>query len=329
MALSGVLTDIPRRAQELGRIRLGEKTPAGLPVKLKTFRLTSHSRQLLEVAASLYGGTVRDWKGAPDDGMYELVTETAELDILIPGANDAITQSHELWSGGTCSRRCDGTTDRVNPKEPRPCVCTMLGQVGAEQDCEILTRLNVILPRVPGLGTWLLTTSGWYAATTLPQTLDMVAQLSGQSDGGRALWFPAVLRADQRSTKTRDPKTNKVTTNRFVVPVIEMPGLRIADLVESAGLLPAAAVTPALPSGAAARAAAARAQIEARSTTSDAAPVPAEERPAPVAEPDRTAGGAAGAKPAQCDGFSVDLGRCRKEAGHDGGHRNPDGAWPR
>lgn len=34
------------------------------------------------------------------------------------------------------------------------------------------------------------------------------------------------------------------------------------------------------------------------------------------------------AQPIQCDGFSDELGRCRKEMGHTGAHRNAEGTWP-
>lgn len=34
-------------------------------------------------------------------------------------------------------------------------------------------------------------------------------------------------------------------------------------------------------------------------------------------------------KPAQCDGFHDEMGRCRQFAGHDGPHKSKDGVWPR
>lgn len=89
----------------------------------------------------------------------------------------------------------------------------------------------------------MLTTSGWMAATTLPSTLSLLARMTSGE------WIPAVLRAEQRSKKVRDPQTGKVTTNRFVVPVLDLPGATIRQLVEGAGLVdspvPLDAVVPA------------------------------------------------------------------------------------
>lgn len=271
LMLPETLADIPQRTPELGRIRLGEKGDRGQPVKLRTFRLTSHSKLLLEAAAALYGGTVKAWDGAPDEGMWQVTTAASELDVLIPGATGAVSQSYEVWKGGTCTRRCDGVTEAVSAS---PCVCKVLGQEGPDRDCEVVTRFRVILPRVPGLGVWMLTTSGWMAATTLPSTLSLLARMTSGE------WIPAVLRAEQRSKKVRDPQTGKVQTNRFVVPVLDLPGATIGQLVEGAGLVdspvPLDAVVPAT---AREKALARAAQITA---TTSAAPASPSADPRPV-----------------------------------------------
>src|ERR1041384_2864331 len=78
------ILNVQRRLMELGRIRLGDKGPKGEPRKLSTFRLTSASRGLLDAAAAVYGGDVKEWKGAPSEGYYELLTKTDTLEILLP-----------------------------------------------------------------------------------------------------------------------------------------------------------------------------------------------------------------------------------------------------
>lgn len=335
MALStGVLLDLPRRTPELGRIRLGEKGERNLPVKLKTFRLTSHSKALLDAASALYGGKVSAWDGAPDEGMWQVTTAASELDILIPGTVGALSQSYEVWAGGVCERRCDGVTE-TSQEEPRPCVCTMLGQKGPDRDCEVVTRFRVMLPRIPGLGTWMLTTSGYQAAVTLPSTLELLASLSAGQ------WIPAVLRAEQRSTKARDPKTGRVMTNRFVVPVLDLPGATIGQLAQGAGLIenPLIEATVAPPVTAAARVAERRAQIEARATTSeDAAHVlegsvvvvtASEPAAAPVSQPGTGAAptGLCGAMPPK-DALGLTL-PCSETAGHSKRiHKSEEGGWP-
>jgi hypothetical protein len=235
----------------------------------------------------------------------------------------------EMWKGGTLERACDGTTD-TSRKEPRPCSCAILGQEGGDRDCEYVTRFRVILPRLPGLGTWLLTTSGYTAATTLPATFELLA---GMATG----WTPAVLRADQRSAKVRMPD-GKVTTNRFVVPVLDTPGITIGELV--AGIkAPEPVQIEAGPVGAAATAAARRAQIEARAaTTREDAPtvlegvavVPtAAPRPAAAPTPSGAAAGATcGALPVDSS-IGLTLPCVEPVEGHNKRvHKSVEGSWP-
>lgn len=207
------LINLQRRFNELGRIRLGEKGPKGEPRRLTTFRLTSASRSLLESAAAIYGGTVREWKNAPSEGYYEVVTESAELDVLIPpslGEQGPYSQAYELWSGGGAQRRCDGVTELLSGEK---CLCDP-----DDRECEIMTRVSVMLPRVPGLGVWRLETSGYNAAVELPGTLDL---LSMAAQGQR--FIPAVLRLEQRTAK-RPGANGQPQTRRFVVPVLDVKG---------------------------------------------------------------------------------------------------------
>ena len=254
MTLAVPVEGITPRVQEIGRIRMGERGPKGAPVKLKTFRLTSNDRRVLDAAATLYGGTVRQWDGAPDEGMWQLTTAAAELDILIPRSLRSVTQAWELWQGGSCERRCDGRTEAISGG---PCICGSAR--GDEGSCDIVTRLSVILPRLPGLGLWRLDTGGWHAASTIPSTIDLLLALDPRP------MVPAVRRAVQGSSKVRE-STGKVTTHRFVRPMLDAPGITIGQLVGSAGT-----DAPQLESGeraqpptAAERVARQRAEIEAR-----------------------------------------------------------------
>lgn len=214
---------ITPRVQEIGRIRMGEKGQRGAPVKLKTFRLTSNDRRVLEAAANIYGGRVAEWKDAPDEGMWQLTTEVSELDILIPRSLRSISQSWELWAGGTCERRCDG---RIESLSDQPCICGPDRGTG-DGFCDILTRISIILPRLPGLGMWRLDTSGFHAATTIPSTVDLLLALDPRP------MVPAVLRAVQASSKVRGAD-GKVVTHRFVRPMLDAPGITIGQLVGAA-----------------------------------------------------------------------------------------------
>ena len=218
-ATSGIA--VQRRLVELGRIRLGEKGTKGEPKKLTKFRLTSASRPLLETAARLYGGTVRSWKGAPDEGMWELYTETDALDVMVPPILSAYSQFYEVWDAGGCTLRCDGHWESV---AGAPC------DHGEHEGMKVTTRVSVILPKLPGLGVWRLETHGWNAAATLPSSLELIGVV------GR--WIPAVIRLEQRSSRTRDdasidPRTQKprVLVRRFVVPVIDLVGVSFAEML--------------------------------------------------------------------------------------------------
>lgn len=324
-----MLEGLRPKVNEIGRIRLGERDAArnNAPKSLSTFRLTSYDKGVLDAAQAIYGGTVRPWTDAPDPGMFQLITTVAAIDILIPRSLQNVTQAYELWTGGACQRRCDGRLCVLPEQDVVPCICQADGKTGAERDCEVITRLSVILPRLPGLGVWRLDTGGWHAATTIPSTLDLLMALDPRS------MVPATLRAVQRSSK--GVENGRTVTHRFVVPVLDAPGITIGQLVEGAGN-DAAQIGDGRPRPPTAeeRVAQRRAQVEAAVTTSEPVSVPAhvaaspEPIPASSGEDGVIEGVVVEAPTGQCEGFSAELGRCRKESGHTGPHKNGEGVWP-
>jgi hypothetical protein len=269
-AVNELLPGLAHRPNELGRIRLGHKAQKdgkSYPAKLDKFRLTSASKPLLEAAAALYGGPVRPWADAPDPGFFELYTEATELDVLIPTNIRTISQRYELWEGATCQRRCDGTIEQLTDG---PCLCDP-----DARDCDLMTRLSLMLPRVPGFGVWRLDTQGYHAATTIPPTIELLRTLTP------APWVPAILRAEQRSKRVNED--GKTVTHRWVQPVIDLPNVTVAAMLDtipegegpvSTPLLEAAARSA--PPTARERAAARRAELErpATVTAPDAATSP-------------------------------------------------------
>jgi hypothetical protein len=177
------IVTLQRQFRELGRIRLGQQVEwekngrsGKRPAKLKTFRLTSPQRELLDHAAELYGGTVEAWPEAPDGDAWQLVTTVDAVDIIVPPAN-YLSQWNELYAAGGCLRRCDGVRDWLNNV---PCQCPAdpaerneLAQKG--EACKPTTRLSVILPALPDLGTWMLVSHGYYAAVELAGAADLLA----------------------------------------------------------------------------------------------------------------------------------------------------------
>lgn len=228
------LLDMQMRFRELGRIRSGEKGAKGEPKKLSTLRFTSASKTYLDALAAQHGGTVKPWTGAPEEGMFELVTKAAQIDIVLPpvfSAEDgtpttAYSQWFELWSGGGCQRRCDGETESAG-KKPQPCLCNP-----EDRECKLTTRVSFMIPDVPGLGVWRLESHGWNAAVELPGTLEVLIMAASEHR-----FIPAVLRVE--------PRTKKVPgegTRRFVVPVIELPGVTVRQL--ASGEVPLAINAP-------------------------------------------------------------------------------------
>lgn len=209
------MQEIPSRVPELGRIRIGDKDEKrGFPRKLDHFRLTSGNLPRLQLAAQLYGGTPREWKGAPDRGQYELYTATNAIDIILPTAM-AASVSFEIWAAGGCQRRCNGqfvTHDAAEELRGQECSCPInyeareaLAKEG--KACLRIMRLNVILPDIPGLGVWRLESHGYNATAEILGTLELLKH-AGYS------MVEATLRLEQRSAK-KDGKTQ-----RFNVPTL-------------------------------------------------------------------------------------------------------------
>ena len=198
------ILDLQRRFAEVGRIRAGAKGAKGQPQKLDAWRLTSANRGALEAAASLYGGDVRDWVGAPTPGQYELFTETRTLDVMVPPSSEPYSLWYESWTGGGCDKRCDGDRDQLNDA---PCSCNP-----ENRSCKPTLRVSLALHRIPGLGVWRYESHGFYAATELPTTLDLLAAASG-----RGQYLTGYLRLEERVSKT---KANG--TRRYLVPVLDL-----------------------------------------------------------------------------------------------------------
>jgi hypothetical protein len=192
------------RLLEIGRIRMGEKGSKGEPKRLEHWRLTSAHLDSLNAAAKLWGGVVGEWEGG-----YELLTETDTLEVLVPP--NAFTSYMEAWTAGGIQRRCDGLTELTTGDE---CLCNADG----DQICEPSTNLRVLLPQLPGIGSWRLSTKGWTAAAELQGTIELLQKTAHRSE-----WPAAELFLDQRS------KVVAGQTRRFIVPVLRLP-YSLADL---------------------------------------------------------------------------------------------------
>ncbi|MFE2747361.1 hypothetical protein ACFXKX_24035 [Streptomyces scopuliridis] len=223
---SRILT-MKRQGAELGRIRTGYSTPHPDPKKRAvaqrsaTFILSSHSREYIERAATLYGGTAEEWTPQGSKiSQFRVITEARELRAILP-PGDPLSQDNELWTGGGCARRCDGIVEKLSR---RPCLCLAEhGEQWHEQPagdvCKPTSRINVMLPDLPDFGVWRLETHSYYAADAMAGGIDAVlAATDGKSPMPLRMWI------EQRQAKRRGK------TKRFpvvmVVPAI--PSLRQA-----------------------------------------------------------------------------------------------------
>jgi len=191
------IIDLQRRMVEAGRLRAGDRSDKGAPRKLKNWRMTSKDELRLNYAAKLWGGSVQKW-----EEQWELYTETDTLPImLLPG--HAPTTWYELWSKGGCQRRCDGQHEIMSDST---CLC-----LDDERECKPYTRLSVLLPDLPGIGSWLVTSTGWNAAAELAGAADLLQRASAQG-----VLLPARLRLEQRT------EIKSGQTRHFAVPVLDV-----------------------------------------------------------------------------------------------------------
>lgn len=205
------IIDLQRRMRQLGEIRIGRVVDTGRisqktqkpilrPEKLKAFRFTSPSREILAQVATLYGGEVQPWtpaNGGPSE--FEVYSTATRLPVLIP-PRDAVSQWYEHYQGSRCVRRCDG---QVEQKSDKPCMCNP-----EDRTCKITTRVNVMLRDVAALGQWLLISKGYYAAVELPPAAELLAQVGGYVQGWLGMEEKAVVR-DEGPT-------------RFMVPTLDV-----------------------------------------------------------------------------------------------------------
>src|SRR6185295_14228139 len=144
------ILSLQRRLAEVGRIRLGKqvetKKGGKRPAALDTFRLTSADRARIDEVAKLYGGTVTKWEAPSGIAQWEVVTQSDKLPVMVPPSALAFSQHYELWAAGGCQRRCDGVTETLSEQ---PCLCDP-----DNRQCDIHTRLSVMLRELSGLGVW-------------------------------------------------------------------------------------------------------------------------------------------------------------------------------
>lgn len=175
--MGGRIIDMQHRLRTIGRIRLG--TYEGRPKASEFFIPTSEFEHFIRQMADIYGGVVEQWKPQGDGGMqWRLMNpELTSIDAIIPPGRDPLDQAYEKWSRGGKQARCNGEfVENLN----RPCICKQQWgprfweNAPQQQACKLHTRLNLWVPEVEDIGTWLLETKGANAGAELPGFVDMM-----------------------------------------------------------------------------------------------------------------------------------------------------------
>lgn len=215
-----------RQLAEQGRIRLGFTTETSngktRPVRSETFVLTSHSREHIEHAASLWGGEVEHWQPQGNGAkQWRVITQATVIPAILP-PGDPLTQAYEMWSKGGCQRRCDGMTEQFSGS---PCLCLAQHgeqwfELGPRDVCVTKSRLKVLLPDMPGLGAWRLETGSFYATDEIAGMVDTIRGAVGDQ-----VLVPVALRIEQRT------RIAGGQTKHFVVPVLELRGVTAGALL--------------------------------------------------------------------------------------------------
>jgi hypothetical protein len=226
------VVDLTPRLREEGRLRMGDSEPikgkkGRRPVKLTEWRLTSPNRDAIETAAKLWGGEAHEWADAPgEQQQWEVHTDASELNVLVPFPQDLEQrQLYELYTAGGRTRACNGREEFLSGG---PCLCE-----ADKRECKLTTHLLVVLPELPGIGVWRLTTSGYNAAVELAGAMRILRSIHARSH-----FATAALVLEQRSQRIPGQ-----AERQFVVPVLRLP----YSLAE-AGLVSGPA-RPALPAG--------------------------------------------------------------------------------
>lgn len=225
------IEDLAHRYRELGRLKFGDDL-GDRPTQLATWRLTSPDAHLIEAAARLWGGVPSHDQTPSGSLRASVITETSELEVLIPPQDVSAGQFYELWKAGGLERRCTGTALITFDDSPAgyskigPCICE--DENSTERACKISTTLRVLLPQLPDIGVWRLHTGSYYAATEIPATVEILQRIAGPN--GLA---PAVLALEERSTKRKGSARHD-----YMIPVLRSHQSLEALMAAERGPLP-------------------------------------------------------------------------------------------
>lgn len=208
--------------EQVAVIKDGKDTGKMRPVRRDTWRLTTGSRHMADASAAHYDSEVRAW-----NGQWEVDTRLSEIPVMVPPRDEVISQHYEMWNAGGAVRRCDSQSDQISGK---PCLCPHasdpadaeevarmalrradMARANPPRACHLITRINFMIPDLPGLGVFRLDTSSYYAAVEIGDAAFLM-----QAARDQGVFLSAILRIDQRQ------RVAGGQTKRYPVPVLEI-----------------------------------------------------------------------------------------------------------
>lgn len=224
-----------RSLAEAGRLRLGltVETSGGKtrPTRSETWIFTSPDRDKADAAATLWGGDVEHWQPMGSGGkQWRVITNATSVDAILP-PGDPLSEAYETWSKGGAQRRCNGVTEQFTGS---PCLCAaQYGERWYEQPkgkvCDAKSRLKVLIPDLPGLGSYRMETGSYYASMEIGGMVDFI-----RSAVGEQTLIPVRLRIEQRTRVVGGE------TKHFPVPVLELRGVTTGELLGASASQPLA-----------------------------------------------------------------------------------------
>lgn len=255
------------RMTTVGKIRLGlfevPEGRRGRPVKLGTFRLTADNEALIRAVADEYGGEAEQWtpQGAKAP-QWQVITDAYALEVYVVNGQN-IDPVYEAWAGGrTCVRRCDGEWEQIKQDA---CLCNGPNRPADTRElCKITVRVQVMLKRIQGLGSWLLESHGENAAMELSTFKDFIANAP--------MPVPAMLRLRKETRRQWNAEKGKFDTLDFYVPWLDVSVVNAATIAIGGDALTQALSAAGAP---AAIGGTTQAAIEARPVSAPVPPAPA------------------------------------------------------
>ena len=148
------------------------------PVSLKTWRITTPHKEVLDALKELFGGTVEE---APN-GDYALDTDREYIEVILDPRK--IEAKLIQWADGLPIHECDGQTSLLKEDEGQPCGCPPLLADKKERAKQRRgPKPNIVipflLPQDVDLGTGKYTATAWSFAEDLPFVMKRMEKISG------------------------------------------------------------------------------------------------------------------------------------------------------